>query len=301
MMVVLSISRAEAIALAGERSARWIRRESEHCEGDAWPHLVRWVSENDVLVFLEDIPEEEVNERLSHEVAVHDAVLLLWMIFDTDIAQDTRAEIAADIERAIEDDSHRASLVSRLYSEAFPDGANFDEAEHAALDGGAENLRALLKALRASQPAISKTVLAWEAIPGAVFDDPEQRSRTRATYRDLGLFHSFARSAPVQPNEFLLEWIPSVRSPAGANHRQILMEWTRPFRHQIRHHSSEEDWLSAALPTLLNIERWTRYFLEEVRLRYWRWNFWKKFARKFLSYLICHKFGRCRSNVIPVA
>lgn len=245
MNAVLSLTRAQAIALTGERSAHWIQCGSELSQEDAWPHLVTWVAEKDVLIFLDDASEENVVEHLSREVTVHDTVLLIGMIFDKDIPLETRAEIAADVERAIDHRNHFTALIARLYSEPFPSDADFEEAEKAAMDGKAVNLRGVLKRLQSSQPAISTTVLAWEAIPDSVFVDSRQKAEIRANYRDLGLFQSFACQASEQPNEFLFEWLPSVRLPFSANHRRILMEWTGPFRKNVRNHS-DYDWHRAA-------------------------------------------------------
>jgi hypothetical protein len=243
---VLSVTRAEAIALTGERSAQWMKQKGMLGASDAWLQLIRWIAERDVLVFVDDVTEGEVLERLSHEVAIHDIVILLAMIFDQSIPEETRGEIAADLERAIENRSHFLSLLARLYSEPFPSDANFDEVDRIALNARAVNLRALLKALEANQPAIRKTVLAWEAIPRSMFRDAEQSSEIRAHYRELGLFHSFARHASEQPIQFLFEWLPSTPSPANANHRRILMEWTKPFRQQSHHRHSKLDWRRAA-------------------------------------------------------
>ena len=246
MTTVLSISRAEAIALTGERSARWIQREETSRGGDAWAHVTRWFAERDALVFLDDTSDAEAQERLALEVVVHDLILLLGLIFDNDITPETRAEIAADIEKALRDKHSRSSLAARLYSEPFPDTADFDIAEKAALDANAVSLRALLKALQASQEAIRTTVLAWEAIPVSTFTDPHQKSLAREAYRDLGLFHDFALRAPEHPSGFLLEWLPTLHTPARVNHRRILMEWTKPFREQLHTEFTEEDWQRAA-------------------------------------------------------
>lgn len=180
----------------------------------------------DVLI-LENTTIESVAKALERESNFTWALDLTLISLDSELPDDIRQEALEDLESLFVDGIIIERVENVLYSAPLPEDADLTRAKELC-EAKLKLVQDFLQQLENYQPAIARVVEAWEAIPINKFTSLENKKHFRYVTVKEGLCRDLATMD--SPAVFRLKAGLNQSIQQLPNYRQILHEWTKPFR-----------------------------------------------------------------------
>src|SRR6185503_4558589 len=182
------------------------------------------------LRILENTTIEFAAQELERERNFTWALDLTLISLDLELEDDIRKEALEGLEELFTDGRVIERVENVLYAEPLPEDADLIKAKE--LCGvGLNVVRGFLDRLEIHQPAIASAVQAWEVIPVNKFPSFENKKYFRHVAVKEGLCRALATlDSPASVSTFLLKGGLNPAIQQLPNYRQILQEWTKPFR-----------------------------------------------------------------------
>ena len=178
---------------------------------------------------LENTTIESVTQELERERNFTWALDLTLIALDLELEDDIRAEALAGLEELFGDSKVIEQVENVFYAEPLPKDADLTKAKELC-NPKLQAVRDFLARLEEHQSAITSVVEAWEAIPVTKFPTTENKKHFRQVAAKEGLCRALATlDSSASISTFLLKALNSSIQQLP-NYRQIIHEWTKPFR-----------------------------------------------------------------------
>ncbi|HWF88987.1 MAG TPA: tetratricopeptide repeat protein [Pyrinomonadaceae bacterium] len=182
------------------------------------------------LRILEDTNAASVARELEREGDFTCALDLTLISLDSELADDIRQEALKELEELFADGMIMERVENVMYAAPLPEDADLMKAR-VLCDANLEVVQEFLRRLEDNQPAITSAAMAWETIPVNKFPTFENKQHFRHVAVKEGLCRALATlDSPPSVSTFLLRSNLNRSVQQLFNYRQILQEWTKPFR-----------------------------------------------------------------------
>jgi tetratricopeptide (TPR) repeat protein len=158
------------------------------------------------------------------------ALDLTLISLDPELAHDIRQEALQEVEEMFADGTVLERVENVMYAAPLPEDADLKKAQELC-DASLKAVQEFLQRLEDHQSAIANAVEAWETIPVDKFPSFENKKHFRHVAVKEGLFRALATlDSPASVSTFLLKANLNRSVQQLPNYRQVLQEWTKPFR-----------------------------------------------------------------------
>jgi tetratricopeptide (TPR) repeat protein len=184
------------------------------------------------LRVIENSDIASIATELKSDSALTLALDLVLISLDEELEDDIRKDALQDLDELLVEAQLRERLEGIMYARPLPDDADLAGALKFCDSVRLPNSFAFLEDLGRRQPLISKVSAAWDVIPTKVFGGYEQQSHFQRVAVQRGLFRSLVITleTPSPISKFLLNFGLNKAIQQLRNYRQVLQEWTTPFR-----------------------------------------------------------------------
>ena len=182
------------------------------------------------LLILENTTIESVAKALESESNFTQALDVTLISLDSELPDDIRMEALEELEQLLADGFITERVENVLYSAPLPVEADLTRAK-ALCDAKLKLVQEFFQKLENYQSAIARGVEAWEAIPVDKFTTFDNKKHFRQVTVKEGLCRALATlESPAAISNFILKAGLNSNIQQLPNYRQILQEWTKPFR-----------------------------------------------------------------------
>jgi tetratricopeptide (TPR) repeat protein len=182
------------------------------------------------LRILEHTDVAAVAHELEREHNFTCALDLTLISLDSELADDIRHEALQELEGLFTDGTLIERVENVMYSAPLPEDADLMKAQELC-DANLKLVQGFLQRLEDHQPAITSAVEAWETIPVDKFPTFENKQHFRYVAVREGLWRALTTlESPASVSTFFLKANLNRSVQQLPNYRQVLQEWTKPFR-----------------------------------------------------------------------
>ena len=198
----------------------------------------RFVREADDLEYLPDTTQAAVLDKLDFRAQCNAALDLTLNLLDGQLSQETRLEVAAELDELLAVPGIRLDIESLLYAKPLPASADSMGALRLVRTNAGTSVAPFFEALLRSQPSIAAVRQGWDEIPDEAFQDGVSRREFEGECLERGDFRSLVNCLVQHQSSgaIFFEFIKT----GTATGRNVAREWQSRLPNVSSHPTEQE-------------------------------------------------------------
>jgi tetratricopeptide (TPR) repeat protein len=184
------------------------------------------------MLQLENVSRSQVLEKLEITWAQDRTLQLILILLDKKEEPETRLEAAECLDDFLNQAEVREYVENHLYSAPLPSSADLNGAIQICKEISLAKVLDFLHALQSDQEEISKRVVAWEALPISLFDNPTSKQDFYYEAVRYGAFRLFVTKRHKK-NLALLQLLSHPHFRGNSKARIIFQKWSAHFKESV--------------------------------------------------------------------